>query len=48
MEQSLSLEANRFSDSHENPPYFIEPQDSLPHSQELATCLYPQPARSSP
>jgi hypothetical protein len=26
----------------------MEPQSSLPHSQVPATCLYPQPAQSSP
>jgi len=26
----------------------MEPEGSLPHSQVPATCLYPQPARSSP
>ena len=26
----------------------MEPEGSLPHSQEPATCLYPEPARSSP
>ena len=26
----------------------MEPEDSLPHSQEPATCPYPEPARSSP
>ena len=25
-------EANRFSDSHEIPPYFVEPEGSLTHS----------------
>jgi len=26
----------------------MEPKGSLPHSQVLATCPYPEPARSSP
>ena len=26
----------------------MEPEDSLPHSQQLATCPYPDPDRSSP
>jgi len=26
----------------------MELEDSLPHSQVLATCPYPEPARSSP
>jgi len=26
----------------------MEPEGSLPHSQESATCLYPRPAQSSP
>ena len=26
----------------------MEPEGSLPHSQVPATCLYPEPARSSP
>ena len=47
MEQSLSWEANLFSDSQEIPPHFIEPEGSLPHSQVPATCPYPEPARSS-
>jgi hypothetical protein len=27
-------------------PHFMEPGGSLPHSQEPATCLYPEPAQS--
>jgi len=27
---------------------FMEPESSLPHSQESATCPYPEPAQSSP
>jgi len=26
----------------------MEPESSLPHSQETATCLYPGPAQSNP
>jgi len=29
-------------------PHFMESEGSLPHSQEPATCPYPEPARSSP
>jgi hypothetical protein len=29
-------------------PHFMEPEGSLPHSQEPATCPYPEPAQSSP
>jgi hypothetical protein len=38
MEQSPSWEANRFSVSQENSPYFMEPEGSLPHSQ-VATAV---------
>jgi hypothetical protein len=31
-----------------NSSRFIEPEGSLPHSQLLATCLYPEPAQSNP
>ena len=31
-----------------NSPNFMEPEGSLPHSQVPATCLYPEPAWSSP
>jgi len=48
MQQSPSWEANQFSASQEIPPYFMEPESSLPHSQVPATCPYPEPARSSP
>ena len=41
-------EANRFSASKEISPHFIEPDGSLPHSQEPVTCPYPEPARSCP
>jgi hypothetical protein len=29
-------------------PHFMEPEGSLPHSQELFTCPYPEPDQSSP
>ena len=41
MEQSPSWEADRPSASQEIPPHFIEPEDSLPHSQVPVTCPYP-------
>jgi hypothetical protein len=28
--------------------HFMEPKRSLPHSQELSTCSYPEPGQSSP
>jgi hypothetical protein len=48
MEQSPSWEANRFVASQEIPRILLNPKVSLPHSQFLATCLYPEPAQSSP
>ena len=48
MEQSPSVEANRFSASQEIPAHFKEPEGLLPHSQVPATCPYPEPAPSSP
>jgi hypothetical protein len=30
------------------PPRFTEPENSLPHSQLVAICLYSEPAKSSP
>jgi len=33
MEQNPSWEANRFANSQEIPPHFIEPEGSLLHSQ---------------
>jgi hypothetical protein len=47
MEQSPSWEANRFAAS-QIPQHFMEPEGSLPHSQVPATCLYSEPAQSSP
>jgi hypothetical protein len=48
MEQNPSWEANRFSASQVISPRFTEPEGSLPHSQEPATCPYSQPDQSSP
>jgi hypothetical protein len=28
--------------------HFMEPKGSIPHSQELSTCSYPEPDQSSP
>jgi hypothetical protein len=41
MEQSPYCEANRSSASQEI-PRFMEPEGSLPHSQQPTTCLYPE------
>jgi hypothetical protein len=41
MEQIPSWEADRSSASQEISPRFMEPEGSLPHSQEPATCPYP-------
>ena len=43
-----SWEANRFSVSQEIPHILWNPKGSLPHLQVPTTCLYPEPARSSP
>jgi hypothetical protein len=48
IQHSPSWEANRFAASQEISPCFIEPEGSLPHSQVLATCLYPEQDQSSP
>jgi len=48
MEHSPSWEANRSSASQEIPPHFMETKRSLPHSQEPATCSYPEPDQCSP
>ena len=46
MQQSPSWEANwPYS---RNSPHFVEPEGSLPHSQQPATFLYSEPHRSSP
>jgi hypothetical protein len=47
MEQSHSWEANRFAVSQEI-PRILWNLKVLPHSQVPATCLYPEPAQSSP
>ena len=47
MEKNHSWEANSFSASQKI-PHFMEPEVSLPHSREPATCLYPEPKPSSP
>jgi hypothetical protein len=47
-EQSPSWEANQFADSQEIPRIFMEPEGSLPYSQETSTCPYPDPTPSSP
>jgi hypothetical protein len=49
MQQSPSLEANRFVANKEIPRILWNPKEgSLPHSQVPATCPYPEPAESSP
>ena len=48
MEKSSSREANRFSASQEIPHILWNPEGSLLQAQVTATCLYPEPARSSP
>jgi hypothetical protein len=30
-----------------NTPYFVETEGSLPFSQEIATCFYPEPVEVS-
>ena len=40
MVQSPSWEANRFEASQEIPHIFMEPEDSLPHSQASAVISY--------
>jgi hypothetical protein len=47
MDQSL-WEANQFADSQEIPYILWNPKGSLAYSQAPATCLYPEPAQSSP
>ena len=39
---------SKVDSSSRNFPHFMEPEVSLPHSQEPATCPDPQPDRSSP
>jgi hypothetical protein len=48
MEQNPSWEADRSSASQEISPHFMEPEDSLLHSQLPATCPCPESGRSSP
>jgi hypothetical protein len=48
MQQSPSLEANRFSSSQEIPRNLMEPEGSSPLSQVPATCPCPEPAQSDP
>jgi hypothetical protein len=48
MQQRPSWEANRLSASRQIPRIIKEPEGSLPHSQQLATCPYTETARSSP
>jgi len=48
MKQCPSWEANPFFSLSRNSPRFRGPEGSLQHSQGLATCPYPEPARSSP
>jgi hypothetical protein len=47
-DKSPSSEANRSSGGQNKSAHFMEPEDSLPHSQASATCPYPQPEQSSP
>ena len=48
MEQRPSWRAFRSSATPRNSPHFMEPKRSLPHSQEPATCSYPEADWSSP
>jgi hypothetical protein len=47
-EQSPSWEASSYSASQENSPPFVQPDSSLPCSQDPATESYPEPDASSP
>jgi len=47
MQQGRSWEVNMFSASQEI-IHVLEPESSLPHSQEPATCPYSEPNQSSP
>jgi hypothetical protein len=48
MEQSPSWEANNSSASQEIPRIIWKPEGSLLHSQQPATCPYPEPYQSNP
>jgi hypothetical protein len=48
MEQSPPREANSHSASQKPPPPSLEPEGSLPYSQQPATSPYPEPYESSP
>ena len=48
IEQSPSWEANGSPGIPRNSLRLTEPEGSLPHSQEPATCQYPEPHQSSP
>ena len=48
MEQTPCLEVTISSASHQIPQHFMEPEHSLPYSQEPTTCLYPVPDESKP
>jgi hypothetical protein len=41
--QNSPSEANTSSASQEIPRFFMEPEGSLPHSQEPVNCPYPKP-----
>jgi hypothetical protein len=45
---SQKNQAKNSSASQENHPRFIEPEGSVPHSQERAICLHPEPDVSMP
>ena len=47
MKQSPSSEANRSSASEDIPCILWDPEGSLSHEQDLATCPYPEPHQSS-
>jgi hypothetical protein len=47
-EQSPSLRSEQFLNYSRNSPHFMEPEGSLPHSQQPATCPYPEPVQPSP